>query len=96
MDAVALSRSLLDESTNGSDLKRFARSYLQKARERLFEKHRAGAGGLEIVSAFTTVMDHLIRHLFTTASADLLPPSNGRAQAERCAVVAQGGYGRAA
>ena len=95
MDAVAFSRSLLEESTDSSDLKRFARAYLQKARELLFERHRAGAGGLEIVSAFTTVMDQLICHLFTTVSADLLPQSGGRAHADRCAVVAQGGYGRA-
>ncbi|HEY7163571.1 MAG TPA: [protein-PII] uridylyltransferase [Candidatus Binatia bacterium] len=95
MDAVALSRTLLEESRNGGDLKRFARAYLQKARELLFEKHRAGAGGLEIVAAFTTVMDHLIRYLFTTVSADLLPQSGGRPHSERCAVVAQGGYGRA-
>ena len=65
MDAVALSRSLLDEAKTASDLKQFARAYLQKGRHLLFEKHRNGAGGVEIVLAYSTMRDHLIRHLFT-------------------------------
>ncbi|HUK39460.1 MAG TPA: [protein-PII] uridylyltransferase [Candidatus Acidoferrales bacterium] len=92
MDAVAFSRSLLDETINGGDLKRSSRAYLQKARQLLLERHRAGAGGMEIVLAYTTMMDHLVRYLHGVASADVLRSSNG--QNQRCAVVAQGGYGR--
>ena len=92
MDAIAISRSLLEETKDQSDLIRLSRSYLQKARQLLFEKHRGGAGGMEIVSAYTTVMDCLIHHVFTVASDDFIrrfPTQN-----QHCAVVAQGGYGR--
>jgi [protein-PII] uridylyltransferase len=91
VDAIALSRSLLDQSAE-PDLARLARNYIQRARQLLLEKHRGGAGGMEIVSAYTTMMDHLIRHLFATVSGDFIrrfPTHN-----PRCAVVAQGGYGR--
>lgn len=92
MDAAALSRSLLEESGVEADLARMARVYLQKARALLLERHRAGAGGREIVSAYTVVVDHLIRHLFQVASQDYIqryPSLN-----PRCALIAQGGYGR--
>ena len=92
MDAVALSLSLLDETSGDSDLRRFARTYVKRGRELLLERHRAGAGGLEVVSAYSTMMDHLIRHLFGQVSDDFIRryPSEHK----RCAVVAQGGYGR--
>ena len=93
MDAVALSRSLLDEAKTDSDLKQFARAYLQKGRHLLFEKHRNGAGGVEIVLAYSTMMDHLIRHLFTAVSGEVIQHLGTQNQC--CAVVAQGGYGRA-
>ncbi|MFQ5903282.1 MAG: [protein-PII] uridylyltransferase, partial [Candidatus Binatia bacterium] len=92
MDAVALSRSLLEESWIESNLVRGARVYLQRSRSLLLERHRAGAGGYEIVSAYTTMVDHLIRHLFEVASQDYIrryPSLN-----PRCALIAQGGYGR--
>ena len=92
MDAATLSRSLLEESRVDSDLARGARAYLQRARSLLFERHRAGAGGHEIVSAYTMLVDHLIRHLFAVASEDYsrrYPSLN-----PRCALIAQGGYGR--
>ncbi len=92
MDAIALSRSLLDEARAESDLKCSARSYLQKGRGLLFEKHRAGAGGMEIVLAYSTMMDHLIRHLYGAVSSDVSRTS--ASQNQRCAVIAQGGYGR--
>jgi [protein-PII] uridylyltransferase len=92
MDAIALSRSLLDEAGAEPDLKRAARAYLKEGRELLFERHRAGAAGVEVVSAFSTMMDHLIRHLFAVVSDDFVrryPSEN-----QGCAVIAQGGYGR--
>jgi [protein-PII] uridylyltransferase len=92
MDAIALSRSLFEETRADSDLRRAARAYVKKGRELLFEKHRAGAGGLEIVSAYSTMMDQLIRHLFGKVSDDFIrryPSEN-----QRCTVIAQGGYGR--
>ncbi len=92
MDAVALSRSLLEESRVEADLTRRARAYLQRGRSLLFERHRAGAGGQEIVSAYTKLVDHLIRHLYEVVSQDYIqryPSLN-----PRCALIAQGGYGR--
>lgn len=93
MDPIALSRSLLEEARDTPDLTGLTRSYVQKARAALLAQHRAGAGGLEVVTAFSTAMDHLIRHLFAVISKDFLRryPS---AQ-PHCAIVAQGGYGRA-
>ncbi len=92
MDVSALSRSLLEEVRIDSDLARAARAYLQRGRNLLLERHRAGAGGYEIVSAFTTMVDHLIRYLFDVASQDYIrrfPSLN-----PRCTLIAQGGYGR--
>ena len=92
MDAIALSRSLLDETRADSDLRRAARTYVKKGRALLLERHRAGAGGLEVVAAYSTMMDQLIRYLFGEVSGDFIRryPS----QNQRCAVIAQGGYGR--
>ncbi|HKY10107.1 MAG TPA: hypothetical protein VJQ55_17795, partial [Candidatus Binatia bacterium] len=64
MDAVAISLALLQESQAEPDLKTLMRAYVKKGRETLFEKHRAGAGGLEVVAAWSTAMDHVIRHLY--------------------------------
>ena len=57
------------------------------------ERHRAGSSGLEIVSAYTTIVDQLVRHLFTVVSEDFRREHPHAPQ--RCAVVALGGYGRA-
>ena len=92
MDAVAISLALLDQVQAEHDLKRLTRQYVDHGRRTLFERHRAGAGGLEIVSAWSTVMDHLIRHLFTLISAE--HTSQFPAPNRRFALVAQGGYGR--
>src|SRR5215510_8026587 len=92
MDAVAISLNLLENAQADHDLKRFARNYINGGRRQLFERHRAGAGGLEIAAAWSTVMDHLIRHLFTVIGAEWknrLPDASSR-----FAVIAQGGYGR--
>ncbi len=92
MDAVAISLALLAEVQGEHDPKRLARHYIDQGRRLLCERHRAGADGLEVASAWSTVMDHLIRHLFATISADcssrLSPTSH------RFALSAQGGYGR--
>src|SRR6266403_990410 len=92
MDAVAISLALLDQVQTEHDLKRLTRQYVDHGRRTLFERHRAGADGLEIVSAWSTLMDHLIRHLFTLISAQ--HTSQFPALNRRFALVAQGGYGR--
>lgn len=92
MDSVALSRSLILEIGAEPDLKRATRAYVKRGRQILLEKHRAGYGGLEVVSAYSTMMDHLIRYLFEVVSHDFVRryPS----QNQSCAVIAQGGFGR--
>ena len=92
MDAVAISLALLQEVQADPHLKRVARQYVDHGRRALFDRHRAGAGGLEIASAWSTVMDHLIRHLFATISAEYA--NQFPAPSRRFALVAQGGYGR--
>ncbi|HEX2226411.1 MAG TPA: [protein-PII] uridylyltransferase, partial [Candidatus Binatia bacterium] len=105
MDTVALSRALLQESqpqdprqtsqTGGSgqaDLVRLSREYVRKTRARLLDMHRVGAGGVEIVVAYTRMMDHLICHLYGVTCEEMARRFPG--QKSNCAVVAQGGYGR--
>ena len=92
MDATEISRSLLEETWADSDPARSARAYLERSRSLLLERHRGGAGGQEIVSAYTTMADRLIRRIFQVASQDYVqryPSLN-----PRCTLVAQGGYGR--
>jgi len=92
VDSISLRHSLLEETQDITDLPGLTRSYVHKARATLFEKHRAGAGGLEIVAAYSTMMDELICHLFGAISKDFLrryPTGN-----PQCAIIAQGGYGR--
>ena len=92
MDAVAISLSLLQEVQEESNLKALARHYIDKGRQVLFERHREGADGLDVVNAWATVMDHLIRHLFAMVSAEQSVRFPG--PASRLTLVAQGGYGR--
>jgi [protein-PII] uridylyltransferase len=92
MDAVAISLALLKDAQSEQNLKALARKYIADGRRSLFERHRAGADGLEIASAWSTVIDHLIRHLFTAINAECLQqPADSTL---RFALIAQGGYGR--
>jgi [protein-PII] uridylyltransferase len=92
LDSIALARSLLEDTKRIPGLAGITRAYVQKGRQILLEKHRGGAGGMEIVSAYSTMMDHLIRYLFTAVKEDFIRryPSDH----PRCTVIAQGGYGR--
>ncbi len=92
MDAVAISLALLNDTQVEPNLKSLAKSYIDRGRSVLFERHRQGAGGLEVAVAYSTVMDHLVRQLLGAISAELLYHFPG--QPPRFAIVAQGGYGR--
>jgi [protein-PII] uridylyltransferase len=108
VDTVALSRELLEESqkqvlrlqsegalrsgSGRADLIRLSRDYIQNGRARLLESHQAGAGGIEVVSAYSGMIDHLICHLYKVATDEASRRFAG--QKANCAVVAQGGYGR--
>ncbi|HYR96724.1 MAG TPA: [protein-PII] uridylyltransferase, partial [Candidatus Binatus sp.] len=69
-----------------------ARDYLARVRAEVRERHDAGAGGLELVAAYTDAVDRLVRFLFASARthfASRFPRLN-----QQCSVIAQGGYGR--
>jgi [protein-PII] uridylyltransferase len=69
-----------------------AREYLGAVRSRLFGRHLAGASGLEIVRAFTSAVDELLRTLYRYADGEhgkRFPRLN-----QRLTIVARGGYGR--
>lgn len=70
-----------------------AREYLQRVKARLFERHLQGATGHDIVQHYTAAMDRLLCTLFDAASAAYAQRYSRLDQ--RCAVIAQGGYGRA-
>ncbi len=91
-NSTEITRLLLDDAWEESDPVRGARSYIQRARNALLERHRGGTSGREIVSAYTALIDRLIIRLYQAASEDYIQryPSLD----PRCALVAQGGYGR--
>ncbi len=77
---------------SGADLGAVARAYLAELREGLYTQHKAGAGGLAIVRAYTTAIDRLITFLFESATAEYT--ERYVLLDHRCTVAAQGGYGR--
>src|SRR6476660_6910969 len=74
------------------DLGLVAKAVVQRARVRLEAWNAAGASGTEIVTAFTEVMDRTVHFLHAAAVADFTR-RNARLN-QKCAVLAQGGYGR--
>ena len=78
--------------SEGADLGAIARSYVTDLRSRLHARHRAGAGGTEIVAAYTEGIDRLIEFLFDSATAEYT--ERYVLLDHRCTVAAQGGYGR--
>lgn len=70
-----------------------AKDYLTRVRAILYERHRGGATGAEIVRAYTGAVDHVVTALFSAASSDYSSRHNQLDQ--RLTVIAQGGYGRA-
>ena len=71
---------------------RIVRDYLVGARRELRARHDAGASGLAVVAAYTQAIDDLVRFLFGNASLHF--QSRNPLITQRCAVLAQGGYGR--
>ena len=66
-----------------------ARQLLEKSRQDLFARHRAGASGTEIVRLYTTLIDALVCSLFKAATVG----ADGAALAD-LSLIAIGGYGR--
>jgi [protein-PII] uridylyltransferase len=89
---LASAASLPEPSGEVADAGPIARDYLARVRAEVRERHDAGAGGLELVAAYTDAIDRLVRFLFVNASRHFLsrfPRLN-----QQCVAVAQGGYGR--
>lgn len=74
------------------DLKTISKDYVTRLRADLAKQQRDGVGGGELVSHYTAHIDRLIQYLFAAAS-QLYTRRHTRLQ-QRCAVLAQGGYGR--
>ena len=82
-------RRLLDEQVTGPGSGAAVRAYIDLGRQRLLESHRAGTPGADVVRAHAGMIDCLLQRLFEMAEEDCAAALKGR-----CAVVAQGGYGR--
>ncbi len=87
-DEIALPR--LDGRRDG--LGPVVKAYLQEARARLQSWNASGASGTDVVVVFTEVVDRVVRYLWEAAVADYTR-RNVRIN-QKCAVLAQGGYGR--
>ncbi len=72
---------------------RVTREYLNRARDMLFREHLDGASGTLVVERWTAVVDHVVRSLFETARASYR--ERNATLDQKCALIAQGGYGRA-
>jgi [protein-PII] uridylyltransferase len=70
-----------------------ARAHLEEVKAILYERHLHKASGQAIVDAYTAVIDRLLCALYNAASAAYAERFSRLAQ--RSAVIAQGGYGRA-
>jgi [protein-PII] uridylyltransferase len=68
------------------------RAYLEEARRKLSDWHLSGASGADIVRAMTATIDRAVVYLHDIATAEFAT-RNVRVSG-RCAIIAQGGYGR--
>ena len=93
--ASALARdedSLYAEFRSGGRPGLHARAWLEAARGELARRHLAGAGGMEIVRAYTGCVDRMVRALYRYA--DHHHSRRFSRLNQRLAVIARGGYGR--
>lgn len=82
----------LPDPDAAEDLGRISREYVDQSRARLRTWHDAGASGVAVVEAWTQAIDGLLTFLFDAATAAYRRRYVQLDQ--RCAVLAQGGYGR--
>lgn len=89
LDALGM---LPEPSGNVSEAGAVARDYVARVKTELRARHDAGAGGLEVVAAYTQAIDRLLCLLF--ADATLHFEARNLRISQRCTMIAQGGYGR--
>lgn len=75
------------------DLKKITKAYVTTVHEELVWQQSAGLGGHTLVSLYTSHIDQLLQYLFNAATNIYVRRYTRLKQ--RCAVLAQGGYGRA-
>jgi len=94
-DALAVrdEAALVAEFARTDSAGALAREFLTQVRAELFERHRAGAGGREIVRELTAATDRLIRALYLHADAGHTRRRFSRLN-QRLTIIARGGYGR--
>ena len=71
-----------------------ARARLDAGRAEIFARHRAGAGGQEVVRSISALTDEVVRGMFAVICAEVGAPAAEGDGAPRLALVATGGYGR--
>ena len=76
----------------GGNLSAIAKQYILDVHAVLAERHRAGASGTAVVTAYTGAVDRLVGFLFNSATAEYT--RRYVMLDHRCTVAAQGGYGR--
>jgi len=91
--APATEAAIVEELQRGTRAGDFAREYVDGVRTALFQRHLAGAGGLEIVHDFSAAMDRLLQAIYRYADGNHAKRFSRLNQ--RLTVVARGGYGRA-
>ncbi|MGH7893132.1 MAG: [protein-PII] uridylyltransferase [Candidatus Binatia bacterium] len=69
-----------------------ARRFIEEARTEVRSRHEAGASGRAVVAVYTEAIDHLVRFLYGNATLHF--QARHPLITQRCAIVAQGGYGR--
>ena len=91
--AIITESAIIEELARGARAGDFARKYVDDVRTELYQRHLAGAGGLEIVHDFSAAMDRLLKAIFCYADTEHAKQFSRLHQ--RLTVVARGGYGRA-
>ena len=92
LSAAAPELPVLPDPGEAEDLGRVSREFVDQTRDRLHRWHDAGASGVAVVECWTRAVDQLIEFLFEAATAAYRRRYVQLDQ--RCAVLAQGGYGR--
>jgi [protein-PII] uridylyltransferase len=70
----------------------FTKRFIAEAREEIRARHDAGGSGLTVVAAYTDAIDRLVKFLYGNATRHF--QERHPLITQRCAVLAQGGYGR--
>src|SRR5438105_9709289 len=69
-----------------------ARARLEAGRDEILARHRAGAGGQEVVRSISALTDDVVQQMFTAISASTTAEAGG--SGVKVALIATGGYGR--